>query len=185
MTNTNTEKLPDAPEFITVNPGETATADYVKELAKCLSDEQKEFADELIDEIKGRNVNYISEFINEWTDNRVDDRYCDLYEWLKGCSESDEYLGRAISEGFVGTSSRDRYSFFKHMQVAQYLQIDDHIYGELSCVLRYAVAAVASDSHPYISEDQRDEIESLCACDLDTLDDIRNAVTEIFESEEA
>lgn len=180
MTNTNTEKLPEAPEFININL-EGSTADYAEELAGYLSDEQKEFAADLIDEIKSRNTLYICDFVNEWTDNRVDFSYCDLYKWLADCNESDEYMERAISEYLVDASSG--YSFFKHMQAAQYLQISDQVNDDLSYVLRYAVAAVASDSHPYITEDQRDEIESLDACDLDTLDDLRDAIANIFQSE--
>jgi len=182
MTNTNNEKLPEAPAFIDINPESPnfqIALDYAEELYRCLSDTQKDFAAKLIEDIECGYGTYIDECIHSWADDHVDIDTHHLYRWLMDCAESDEYMERAISEGLIDVSSG--YTFFKHMQVAQYLWIDDEVNGDFGSVLQYVIVKVAANSYPYITDDQKAEIESMEAFDFETLDDIVNKIADIFE----
>ena len=65
--------------------------------------------------------------INSYCDNNVDIYYYDLKEWIKEDNNID-YFERAIMECYVDVKN---YDFYKHIQCAQFMQLEEAIYNQL------------------------------------------------------
>ncbi len=179
----NTIKLPEA------LPSPMATIDWAKELFKRVSNYSgvfssgypEAFADELVNAVVDGAVEYIDDFIHAFADDAVDLYNFHLFQWLKNCDYATDYMEDAVNECMIDTA---HYDFCKHIQVAQYLYIEEETREGLKDAIRYAVVRVAAKDHPCITEDQMNEIEDLEPDDFNSLDDIRDKIKEIFESEE-
>lgn len=124
-------------------------------VTEAIAEEQKdqkapEFFIDFLDQYIDNPNCYISDAIVEYCDGCVDIYYSELEEWLDNGHESVEFMGRAIEEGLVDMKN---YDFYKHIQLAQYLQAEDRIYSDFNDTVAYLFVL---NNSPLI-----DKIESL------------------------
>lgn len=181
MTNTNTEKLPDAPEIISTTSPDFNAAEHLKIYAADLSDIGYNFAYSLVDDLDCGVSYYICDQISEWIELNVDCGWRQLLSWLSECNDSDKYMEDAVNEFGLFDG---KYSFFRHLQCAQTLDCSEQINSDIENILTYAALEYAVKTHPDITEAQWDALTSFYNySDFERVSDIRDAVEDIFETE--
>lgn len=162
MTNTNLSKL-----------RETALS--------VLSDYAKDFAEKCEDNFDNHTSSqeYISDLISEFADEWTDVYYSDLKQWATAHIDD---LEAAIKEGFYDPSHK--YSFFKHIQAAQYMAIENEINESLSAIIRYlAISYLWRVSEKDMTKDEVAGLEDyLDPYAMNTFDEIKEAVDNFIEA---
>lgn len=135
-----------------------------------------DYGDCLVDYTSG----YICDNITEIADSHVDIYNADLFEWAK---RNYEYVEEAVSEGLVDTSNFD---VPRALQAGQYLQIEQDIYEHLDDVIMLYILNYIKDvwNLEELTEEQKEAIDGLSFDSNDELDDINEALREIFEKDD-
>ena len=141
----------------------------------------KDFAIECEDNFDNyvSNQAYLSDLISKFADEWTDDYYSDLKQWAM---VHIDYLEAAIDEGFYDPSHK--YSFFKHIQAAQYMAIEQKLNESLSVIIRYlALSYLWRVSEKDMTKDEVAGVEDyLDPCAMNTFDEIKEAVDNFIEA---
>lgn len=121
---------------------------------------------------------YISDIINEISDNNIGIYTSDLFDWAKS---NYNYIEDANKE--FGTPS----DIIKQIQQGQFLQISNEMYENFdNMILLFVYDYIYNDlGIEEINEEQQEEIENENFNNYDRLDEIIDFVNDILESEVA
>lgn len=152
-----------------------------EELLNTLSGYAKDFAIECEDNFANYTScqEYISDLISEFADEWTGIYYSDLKKWAM--SHIDD-LKAAIDEGFYDPSHK--YDFYKHIQAAQYMSIEQEINESLSVIIRYlAISYLWRVSEKDMTENEVVGLEDyLDPCAMNTFDEIKESVDNFIEA---
>lgn len=122
---------------------------------------------------------YISDLVSVFADEWTDVYYSDLKQWAMAHLDD---LEAVIEEGYYDPSHN--YSFFKHIQVAQYMAIEQEINDSLSNIIRYlAISYLWRVSEKDMTENEVVDLEDyLDPYGMNTFDEIKEAVDNFIEA---
>lgn len=128
------------------------------------------------EDITNYNNGYISEIINEIADNYIDIYTDDLFEWAKG---NTYYIDRAVNELGRPDTIEDE------IRQGQYIAYQEDLYNNIEDILKYWAYDYIENKYNIteLTEEQNDEIEFLNYNNFEELEDIKNELENIFESE--
>lgn len=101
--------------------------------------------DDILDK-DGESLNF--DFVHEFSNDRVDIYYDDLYDWVSGNDEEDrdtiaQAMEDVIQEGLI---SFNDYSFTNHIQAAQFWLVEQDIYNHAKNIIQ-VVKALKGDTN--------------------------------------
>lgn len=163
------------------------TNSYLSELRKsakeALSGYALDFAEECEDNFANytRGQEYICDTISQFADNRVDLYNYDLKQWAMAHVDD---LEAVIDEGFYDPSHN--YNFFRHIQAAQYMSIENEINESLKDIVHYlAVSYLWRKSEKDYTENELFALDDyLDPYAMSTFDEIVEAVDNFIKDVE-
>lgn len=125
---------------------------------------------------------YIGDIITEIADSNVDIYNNDLMEWAKG---NTSYIEDAMREFGTPEDDNGNPDFMRLIMQGQYYMYEQDLYNNLEDILKYWAYSYIEDTYKLteLTEEQNDEIEFLNYNNFEELEDIKNELENIFESE--
>lgn len=142
-------------------------SEVVKKWQETCSQKENEATDFLwnYDNVTGPISDYIYEQADQW----VDVYYNNLQTWLKEDDNAIELMERVAQEGMIDFKN---YDFYKHIQVAQYIQNEESLYEGLNnkAWTLYVMKAAEFESADHeITEEQLKQLTDLAdSCNYET-----------------
>lgn len=158
-------------------------SEAVKKLQETCSQKEIEAKDFLwnYDNVTGPISDYIYEQADQW----VDIYYNNLQTWLKEDDNAIELMERVAQEGMIDFKN---YDFYKHIQVAQYIQNEESLYEGLNdkawTLYVMTVAELESADHE-ITEEQLEQLTDLAdSCNCETrMYELKDEIENILKGE--
>ena len=160
---------------------------YLSELRKSAKDVLSGYAHDFAEECEDYFTNYvrnqedICDIISQFADNRVDLYNYDLKQWAMSHVDA---LEDVIDEGLYDPSHN--YDFFKHIQAAQYMAIENEINESLKDIVHYlAVSYLWRKSEKDYTENELFALDDyLDPYAMSTFDEIAEAVDNFIKDVE-
>lgn len=125
---------------------------------------------------------YIGDIITELADSNVDIYNSDLSEWAK---DNVSYIEEAINMWGIPKDEGGHADYYRMIQQGQYYMYEQDLYNNIEDILKYWAYSYIEDNYNLteLTEEQNDEIEFLNYNNFEKLEDLKNELDNIFESE--